>query len=189
MNWLAVGMAGFLCVAALSSKAQQRLEGENLLFAPPVGFKMSKDSREGVTVAVLVPNSESVKSWSEMVQVTILPFRADRDPGAFMQAVEDEQLAACKNGVPDPIVRRLVNGYLAATMTFHCPSVPSIGKAEVSVFRAIKANKAFYLVQRSVRSAGAQEQMERIGKYMDEVSVCDAGLRQHPCPDLVPHRR
>jgi len=189
MNWLVSGLATFLCVVALQSQAQQKLEGENLLLTPPVGFKVSKDTREGVSVIVWVPNSETVRNWSEMVKVVIFPFRPERDLQGFIEAVRDEQLEACNGGAPAPIARRSVNGYPAATMTFRCPIVPSVGTPEVNMHLAIKANKAFYLVQRAARSVGALEQMERVGKYMAEVSACEAGSQQHPCPDLVPHRR
>lgn len=185
MRWLAAGLASLLCLAAVPSQAQ--LKGENLLVAPPPGFKVGfKGSRNGMNMLEWIPASETVQDWTEMVTVQIFVKRADLDPGQFLRQLQTQWLAACKGSQPASINPILVNGYAAASMTLSCPVLASTGKPETTSFRAVKGNDSFYLVQRAVRVAAAPELLERLRKYLADVSVCEAGSREHPCPDLKP---
>ena len=60
------------------------------------------------------------------------------------------------------------------------------GRPETTMFRAIKGNDSFYVVQRAVRSVATPDQVEKMKKYLGAVSVCEAGSPRHPCPDLKP---
>jgi hypothetical protein len=57
------------------------------------------------------------------------------------------------------------------------------------MFRAIKGKGSFYVVQRAIRSSGTPDEVERLKRYLAEVSVCEAGSPDHPCPDLKPMSR
>lgn len=121
-----------------------------------------------------------------MVTVQIFVKRAGLDPGQFLRQLQAQWLAACQGSQPASINPTSVNGCAVASMTLRCPLLASTGKPETTLFRTIKGTENFYLVQRAVRVAAAPELLERLRKYLADVSVCEAGLRQHPCPDLKP---
>jgi hypothetical protein len=62
-------------------------------------------------------------------------------------------------------------------------------RPETTMFRAIKGKGSLYLVQRAIRSVGTPDEVERMTRYLGEVSVCEAGSPDHPCPGLKPMPR
>jgi len=182
-KWAAAWLAPFLCLVAGPSQGQ--LKGENLLVDMPPGFKVGyQDSRNGVKLAEWIPVSETVQNWSEMVTVQIFSKRSDLDPAQFLHKIEEQWLTACKGSAPVPTVTGKANGYVVSMVLLRCPLLPSTGKPETTMFRAIKGNESFYLVQRAVRSLPSQDQLERIKQYLGSANVCDAGSPAHPCPVL-----
>jgi hypothetical protein len=181
----AVALISFFCLAAAPAHAQ--LKGENLLVAPPAGFKVGyKGTSNGVNLMEWVPAAETVQNWSEMVTVQIFVRRADLDPAQFLGRLQQQWLAACKGSKAASIVTGKANGYAASMMMLHCPLLEATGKPETTMFRAIKGNDSFYVVQRAIRAAASPDQVEKMKQYLAEVSVCEAGSPQHPCPALTP---
>ena len=179
----ALWLAPFLCLVAGPSLGQ--LKGENLLVSMPPGFKVGyEDSRDGVKLAEWIPVSETVQNWSEMVTVQIFYRRTDLDPALFLAKIEAQWLTSCKGSTQVPTVTGKANGYVVSTVLLSCPLLPSTGKPETTMFRAIKGNQDLYLVQRAVRSLPAQDQLERIKQYLGSANVCEAGSSAHPCPAL-----
>jgi len=178
-------LVSLFCLAAAPSQAQ--LKGENLLVIPPAGFKVGyKGTNNGMNMMEWVPAAETVQNWSEMVTVQIFVRRADLDPAQFLGRLQQQWLEACKGSKPASIPTGTANGYTAATMMLHCPLLAATGKPETTMFRAIKGNDSFYVVQRAVRAVASPDQVEKMKQYLGEVSVCEAGSPQHPCPDLKP---
>jgi hypothetical protein len=118
--------------------------------------------------------------------VQIFVRRADLDPAQFLGRLQQQWLAACPGSKPASVLSGKANGYSASMMMLHCPLLAATGKPETTMFRAIQGSDSFYVVQRAVRSAASPEQVEKMKKYLGEVSVCEAGSPQHPCPDLKP---
>ncbi|WP_421999718.1 hypothetical protein [Reyranella sp.] len=191
MKWVAMlGALSCLFLGGLSSQAQQKLEGENLLLAPPAGFKMAfRGSRDDVGIFEWVPNGETLEDWTEMMTVQVFKDRPDLDPKDFLAKIQTRWQAECNGSASAPVTAERINGYTAATMLLRCPLLPSTGKPEMTMFRAIKGKDALYLVQRAVRAADTPEQVARLEAYFAKVSACDVRSPAHPCPDLVPHRR
>jgi len=181
-----VGLLGsFFCFAAAPSQAQ--LKGENLIVTPPAGFKVGyKGTNNGMNMMEWVPAGETVQNWSEMVTVQIFNKRADLDPAQFLGRLQQQWLTACQGSKPASILTGKANGYTASMMMLHCPLLAATGKPETTMFRAIKGNDSFYVVQRAVRAAASADQVEKMKQYLGEVSVCQAGSSQHPCPALTP---
>lgn len=186
IRWATVGLlVSFFCLAAAPSQAQ--LKGENLLVIPPAGFKVGyKGTNNGINMMEWVPAGETVQNWSEMVTVQIFNKRTDLDPGQFLGRIQQQWLAACNGSKPAPILTGKANGYTASMMMLHCPLLAATGKPETTMFRAIKGNDSFYVVQRAVRAVASPDQVEKMKQYLAEVSVCEAGSPQHPCPALTP---
>jgi hypothetical protein len=182
---VAATVAAVLCL--LASPGQAQLKGENLLVAPPAGFEVGyKGTNNGVNLMEWVPAGETVQNWSEMVTVQIFVRRADLDPAQFLGRLQQQWLAACPGSKPASVLSGKANGYSASTMMLHCPLLAATGKPETTMFRAIQGSDSFYVVQRAVRSAASAAEVEKMKKYLGEVSVCEAGSPQHPCPDLKP---
>ncbi|CAN5855692.1 hypothetical protein BH11PSE3_BH11PSE3_32560 [soil metagenome] len=185
MKTIVLALAALLSLVAAPSYAQ--LQGENLLLAPPAGFKVGfKESRNGMNMMEWVPAAETVQNWTEMVTVQIFLKRGDIEPAQFLGTLQAQWRGACQGTPPASITQDKVNGYAAGAMLLRCPLLPSTGRPETAMFRAIQGRDSFYLVQRAVRSAGSPEQMAGLQKYLADVSVCEAGSRVHPCPRLTP---
>jgi hypothetical protein len=184
-KWMATGLALFFCL--VDAPAQAQLKGENLLLTPPAGFKVGyKGSSNGVNLMEWVPTGETVQNWSEMVTVQIFVRRTDLDPAQFLGRLQQQWITGCKDSKAASILTGKANGYTASMMMLHCPLLAATGKPETTMFRAIKGNDSFYVVQRAVRSVASPDQVEKMKQYLSEVSVCEAGSQQHPCPDVKP---
>lgn len=187
IEWKA-GVAALLCFA--SSVAQAQLKGENLVVVPPAGFMVGySDTANFVSLTEWIPSNETVHNWSEMVTVQIFFRRADLNPVPFLKTLQGQWLAACPASTSASVMPGKVNGYEAATMLLRCPRLAATSRPETTMFRAIKGKGSLYLVQRAIRSAGTPEEVERMKRYLGEVSVCEAGSREHPCPGLKPMPR
>ena len=125
----------------------------------------------------------------EMVTVQIFSRRADLNPVPFLKTLQGQWLAACPGSTPASVMSDKVNGYEAATMLLRCPRLAATSRPETTMFRAIKGKGSLYLVQRAIRSAGTPDEVERMKRYLGEVSVCEAGSPDHPCPGLKPMPR
>lgn len=174
-----------ICLAALVGSAAvptlAQLQGENLLVALPPGFKVGgQGSRNDMNMQEWIPQGETVENWSEMVTVQIFK-RRDLEPGPFLKDMQARWSRACKDSTATPITTGTVNGYAMSTIVLRCPLLESTGKPETTMFKAIKGNDSFYLVQRATRVATAPDQLQRTKQYLDGVTVCDTRRPAHPC--------
>lgn len=165
--------------AAIPSLAQ--LQGENLLVALPPGFKVgAQGSRNDMNMQEWIPQGETVENWSEMVTVQVFK-RRDLEPGPYLKDMQAMWSRACPNSSATSITVGKVNGYAMATVMLQCPLLASTGKPETTVFKAIKGNDSFYLVQRATRSAATPDQLQRAKQYIDGITVCDTRRPAQPC--------
>ncbi len=182
------GMLGLLMPlfgSALPAGAQ--LQDENLLVSLPQGFKVgTNQSRAGLIMQEWVPAGETVQNWTEMVTVQIFQKRPDIDPAQFLGLMEKQWAGACKGSSATPVSVSKVNGYTAATILLRCPLLAQTGKPETTMFRAIKGNDSFYLVQRAVRSVPDEARLQQVRQYLETVSLCDTRRPAHACPKLTP---
>lgn len=179
----AICLALSLFIGAGPSLAQ--FKGENLLVTMPSGFKVGfQDSKNGMNMQEWVPAGETVQNWSEMVTVQVFLKRTDLDPAKMLQSIQKQWQEACKGSTATPITVDKVNGYPASTTLLRCPLLAATGKPETTMFRAIKGNDSFYMVQRAVRATATPEQLDRMKQYLDKVSLCDSRSAASPCPVL-----
>jgi hypothetical protein len=180
MRAVVLFLAAALSLAAAPSHAQ--LEDENLLVAMPQGFKVGfSDSRNGMNMQEWVLANETVQNWTEMVTVQVFLNRTDLDPVWFLTTMQKQWAGACKGSAATPVATGRVNGYVAATTLLRCPLLASSGKPETTMFKAIKGNDSFYVVQRATRSVPDEARLAQTKAYLDTVSVCDSRLPAHPC--------
>ena len=120
--------------------------------------------------------------------VTVQIFTRRADPGS--RAVSRQAAAAVARGVPGQLKPASIptgkaNGYNASMMMLHCPLLAATGKPETTMFRAIKGNDSFYVVQRAVRSTASPDQVEKIeeiSRREDEDACARRGRRSTHAP-------
>lgn len=174
-------VALFLAFPALSSD----LEGETLLQNLPSGYRIALQTQDGTMgITEMVPQSESVQDWTEML-TTQLFFGMKQVPPLHFQSVMASNLqAACAGGESTPVTDGDENGYPFALWWQVCPLNPSTGKPEYTWFKAIQGNERFYVVQKAFRFAPSSEQTVQWGQYLEGISLCDTRLPDRACPQL-----
>jgi hypothetical protein len=174
----------FLCAVSLSPSWAQ-LQNENLVEKMPSGFKIGyQKSHDGINMQEWVPDGENVENWSELVTTQIFLGRKNLDTAQFLNAIGQQWLKACPGSTPNAIHTGNANGYPVSMLLLQCPLNPQTGKPETTLFRAIKGNDSFYVVQRAARSTPTKDQIAKMAQFLGSVNVCDARTPEHPCPDL-----
>lgn len=168
-------------LAAASARAQ--LVNENLLVAVPDGYKVDYgDKKDAMIINEMVPTSETVKNWTEMVTVQIFSGMTDVTPERFKERMEGLWRSVCPQAQTQTVSNDAENGYAAAVWQMSCPLNPNTGKPEQTWFKAIQGKDSFYLVQKAFRFAPSPAQAAQWTGYLKKVSVCDSRLPDKPCP-------
>lgn len=174
--YLAVLVPG-ICMAQLSN--------ENLLQSVPKGYKLDFQGRQGsMLISEMVPQGESVANWTEMITTQIFLGLKSATPEQFQAFMTKTWLAACKDGEVAPITKGEENGYPFSLWVQSCPLNPASGKQEKTLFKAIKGNDSFYVIQKAFRFDPSKEQAAEWMQYLRSVVVCDSRLADRACPKL-----
>jgi hypothetical protein len=167
----------------VATAAAAQLVNENLLVAVPDGYKIDYgDKKNTMIINEMVPVTESIKNWSEMVTVQIFLGMKDVTPEEFKGRMEGLWRSACPQAESHPVASGDENGYAAAVWLMSCPLNPTTGKPEMTWFKAIQGKDSFYLVQKAFKFAPSKEQVVEWTGYLKQVSVCDSRLPERPCP-------
>lgn len=163
-------------------------EGEQLVEMMPKGYKMGwQTSHNGMNMQEWVPEGETVYNWTEMLttQVFLEGGKSPYKTGQLLEGIGEQWLAACKGSKPEyPIKTGKANGYPVSVLYLRCPLNSKTGKPENTLFRAIKGNDSFYVIQKAFKFEPTREQLENTTQYFATVNVCDTRTPEHPCPDL-----
>jgi hypothetical protein len=185
-NYRRLGWMAAVLLVATSSPApgQSLLQAENLLFAPPPGFKVGyQSSHDSRLITEYVPGGESVDDWTQMLTVQI--FRGSAVGSAtFLQAVGKRYMDACPGTTAKGIFTGDTNGYVVSMLLLKCSNNPGTGKPETTAFRIIKGNDALYSVQRAFRSEPSSLELDEAMHFLAKVTVCDTRSADHPCPSF-----
>jgi hypothetical protein len=173
---------GLMASLALTGAALAQLQNENLLVQMPQGFKIGhQDKKNNIQISEMVPSSETVQDWTEMVTVQIF-FGLKTAPAQFKDRIEKGWVAACAGGRAHPVSADAENGYPTLVWVLSCERNPTTGKPEITWFKAVAGNDSFYVVQRAFRFMPAQEQMTKALAYLGTVKVCDTRRPDRACP-------
>lgn len=174
-----------LLFLAVPSFCLAELKDENLLQSLPQGYKIDYQTQQGnVLLTEMVPQAETVNNWSEMVTTQIYLDAKNIFHEAFQAEMEKGWLAACKEGEIAPIKKGNENGYAFSMWVQTCPNNPATGKPENTLFKAIKGNDSYYVVQKAFKFDPSNEQITRWMLYLRTIGVCDTRLANHQCPKL-----
>ena len=175
----------FLALIALPSVSFAELKDENLLYELPSGYKVDFQSKQGNVITMeMVPQSETVNDWTEMLTVQILLGQKKFTPEQFQTLMSKSWLAVCKDGGVGPITKGEENGYPFSIWLQMCPQNPLTGKPENTWLKAIKGNDSLYVIQKAFRFDPSEEQVVQWMKYFRSVMVCDSRLSDRPCPKV-----
>ena len=180
---LLASFAGLL----LAGGASAQLKDENLLQGMPAGYKIGFQERQGpIILTEMVPESESVEEWTEMVSSQLFIGLKSVSPETFRAESRKKWLEACKDGNFAEIASGEESGYPMALWMLSCPHSKAPGRPEITWFKAIRGQDAFYVVQKSFRFEPSNEQVQQSMRYLRQISVCDTRIPQRPCPVIKP---
>lgn len=180
---LLASFAGLL----LAGGASAQLKDENLLQGMPAGYKIGFQERQGpIILTEMVPESESVEEWTEMVSSQLFIGLKSVSPETFRAESRKKWLEACKDGNFAEIASGEENGYPMALWMLSCPHSKAPGRPEITWFKAIRGQDAFYVVQKSFRFEPSNEQVQQSMRYLRQISVCDTRIPQRACPVIKP---
>lgn len=170
----------FTLSAACAALAQ--LANENLLVKLPAGYKVAFQNKQAnVQMTELVPASEAVGNWTEMVTIQIF-HGLKTTPGQFRDRLEKRWLASCPGSEGQQIAKSAENGYQSLVWLLSCPRNPGTGKPEITFFKAVQGNDSFYVVQKAFKFTPSKDQVTQWVGYLGTVTVCDSRLRDRQCP-------
>src|SRR5574340_187321 len=101
-----------LGVVLLLSAPAFAFEGENLLVTVPQGYKIDfQQKKSNVQITEMVPASETVHGWTEMVTVQVFNGMKGVTPAQFRARMVQSWTGACANAVAGPPTLAVENGY------------------------------------------------------------------------------
>jgi hypothetical protein len=187
LRTLRVAVAFALLWPAAAATMAEDIRSETLLIGMPQGFKIGSQGQQqnSSRITEMVPASETVESWTEMVTVQTFPgLRAP--PERFESRLIDSWRTACPKSDDHHIAQGAENGYSFVLWLLSCPLNQASGKPEIAWFKAIAGNDSFYVVQKAFRFAPSREQIAAWMAFLKDAKVCDTRLPDRPCPDLKP---
>lgn len=176
-----VGAALIVLPTAATGPAQAQLVNENLLVRMPDGYKVDYQKKSGrMLISEMVPKTESVKEWTEMVTVQIF-FGEAATAEQFMERIRVQWVAACTGASARPLSAVAENGYASTMWTMSCPLNPTTGKPEHTWFKAVRGNDSLYVVQKAFRFKPSDQQLAPWLNFLARVSVCDSRIPERAC--------
>ena len=170
----------------LPSLCFAELTNENLLQNMPKGYKVDFQTKQGnMVMTEMVPQSESVKNWAEMVTTQIFLGLKNATPESFQAYMQKTWGASCTASTATPVTSGKENGYPFSIWIQTCPENQSTGKPENTWFKAIKGNDSFYVIQKAFKFTPSNDQITQWMQYFHSAMVCDTRLADSPCPALT----
>jgi hypothetical protein len=180
--WRVLGIATLLVLELTRTAWAQQLVNENLLVEVPSGYKIDfQDHKPSSLMNEMVPVSESVNNWTEMVTVQIF-YNLKTTPEAFEGKMAGGWLAACTGARSDPVANGAENGYPSGVWLLNCPKNPATSKPEITMIKAVQGNDSFYVVQKAFKFVPSKDQVGQWMKYLRSIAVCDSRLPDRACP-------
>lgn len=174
-----------LVLLAVPSLSLAQLKDENLLHNLPKGYRIDfQTRRDNVGMSVMLPQAETEKNWTEVVIARIFFGLKAAELKGYQEFSAKKLAATCKNSEVKTVSNGEENGYLFSVWQQICPLNSSSGKFEKALFKAIKGNDSFYVVEKTFRFDPPEEKVSQWMEYLRTVIVCDTRAADHPCPKL-----
>jgi hypothetical protein len=158
------------------------LENENLLVTMPQGYKVGFHKKADASmISEMVPNAETVESWTEMVTVQIFYNMRDVTLAQYRARIEKLWADACPGSSFAKVKEGIENLYPNVTWSQKCPLNKQTGKPELTWLKGIQGKDSFYLVQKAYKFEPSAEQLTKWIGFLDAVRVCDTRSPLQPC--------
>ncbi len=165
------------------ASAAPALKNENLLVGQPQGYKIAYRTRvKNMKMTEMIPQSQSLKNWSEMVTVQVFLNDKKLSPSNFFHLMRTTHTKACKGSRAILIKKGFENGYAYSFFFLICPLNTKTKKPEYTWFKTIRGKDSFYVVQKAWKKKPAKSSIVKWTKYLRRVSACDTRKAQHKCP-------
>ena len=169
---------------------------ELLIAQPPKDWKKVFEANLGdIRVTDYVPEGESKDHWTAKLSFESYTSLLKSDPLLVIKSQVDADKKHC-NFVKDfTLFSGEENNYETAMKLITCGKKKSTGKGEVSLFKAIKGTRYFYVVKLvrvlpsfdPGKSKFGRRDMASWSHYFSKIRVCDPGSKDHPCPKPAKH--
>lgn len=177
--------SSLLVLLAVPSISLAQLKDENLLQNLPKGYKTDfQNRRDNVGMSVMLPEAETGKNWTEVVITKIFFGLKAAELKGYQEFSAKNLASTCKNSEVKTISNGEENGYPFSIWQQICPLSSSSGKFEKGLFKAIKGNDSFYVVEKTFRFDPPDEKTSQWMEHLRTVIVCDTRAANHPCPKL-----
>ncbi|MEX2480009.1 MAG: hypothetical protein WD928_04010 [Gammaproteobacteria bacterium] len=171
--------------------AEEKVLGEQLLFAEPEGWEEVYADREGqLSTTEYVPAGQNATNWQEMLSIQILLGKPDADPDAMLSQAALHLEKSCPDFELQPIELGGVGDYPTLAVMVMCGQNTQSGHGEFTLLRGISGKENFYLLQKIWRGPAYQAETgppvsldERkfwLG-FLAFLTVCDPALGN--CPE------
>ncbi|MEM7488182.1 MAG: hypothetical protein AAF390_03555 [Pseudomonadota bacterium] len=171
-------LRSILLLAALSGPAW----AERLLVAHPDGFVLGHQGQDapGTRIVELVPEGETVRAWSQMVTIQVMPWIADI--AGYTDEVGTSVGQACPGAETSPVAQGVEGGYPVSVILLSCPASPRDGRPKQVLLKAMAGRESAYVV-RWAWSGGVPDarQVEMASRFLAAVAICDGTATDAAC--------
>ncbi|WP_420132341.1 hypothetical protein [Rhodopseudomonas sp.] len=155
---------------------------EQMLLKPPKGFKVVAESgTEQTKTTVMVPQGQSVASWTEKLSTQVLLKQADEAPEAFRARSEKAALAECPGATFEKLKGGTENLYPMAAWIETCAKPKDGGGLLQTWTKAVQGRENFYVLQKAQRFVPDAKQLKALTSLFDAARVCDTRVPGQRC--------
>lgn len=165
--------------------------GEVYIAGLPKGWSLGfQESTEIGHHLEWVPAGQPVKDWRDMIAYQLFPKPVDLAPERFLNKMADHYADSCEQVLATDVEGTPSNGFPGAFRVLACTKNKVTGLGEVTLFRAVMGERAFYVAQRAWRTDPfAPEKIPVTGDQLDDGRklieygvACRGQTQQRPCP-------
>ena len=174
-----------LLLLAAPTLSFAQLKDEILLQNLPKGYRIDfQNRRDNVGMSVMLPQAETANNWTEVVITKIFFGLKAAELMGYQEFSAKKLAATCKNSEVKTLSNGEENGYPFSVWQQICPLNSLTGKFEKGLFKAIKGNDSFYVVEKTFRFDPPEEKVSQWMEHLKTIIVCDTRAPDHPCPKL-----
>ena len=165
--------------------------GEVYIAGLPAGWTLGfQESNEIGHHLEWVPQGQPVKDWRDMIAFQLFPKLIDIEPDHFLVKMADHYAQSCDQVLATDIEGTPANGYPGAIRVLACTRNKVTELGEITLFRAVMGQEAFYVAQRAWRMAPfSAEAIPVTGEQLDDGRrlieyglACRSNNPNRPCP-------
>lgn len=165
--------------------------GEVYIAGLPQGWSLGfQESTEIGHHLEWVPAGQPPKDWRDMIAYQLFPKLVGLSPDQFLAKMADHYADSCEQVLATDVEGTPSNGFPGALRVLACTKNKVTGLGEVTLFRAVMGEQAFYVVQRAWRTDPfppesipvTGDQLDDGRKLIEYGVACRSQTTKRPCP-------